>query len=70
MAIAVPGEVRGFYEAWKQFGLVPWYRLIQPSIDLCYHGFEVPKALAYVIEEKIDQIKESETLRLEKKLTD
>ncbi|ELT90575.1 hypothetical protein CAPTEDRAFT_194162 [Capitella teleta] len=46
LAIAVPGEIAGLYEAWKMFGRVEWAQLIQPTITLCEEGFEVVKSLA------------------------
>ncbi|ELT90576.1 hypothetical protein CAPTEDRAFT_2729 [Capitella teleta] len=46
LAIAVPGEIAGLYEAWKMFGRVEWAQLIQPTITLCEEGFEVARYLA------------------------
>jgi gamma-glutamyltranspeptidase/glutathione hydrolase/leukotriene-C4 hydrolase len=45
-AVAVPGEVKGYYEAWKRFGVVDWSTLVQPAIKLCEQGFIVDKPLA------------------------
>ena len=49
LAIAVPGEIRGFHEAWKRYGRVPWSELFTASIELCDDGFEVPRDLAGAI---------------------
>ncbi|PFX23881.1 Gamma-glutamyltranspeptidase 1 [Stylophora pistillata] len=39
-AAGVPGEVKGFYEAWKKYGgKIPWKDLVQPSIDMARDGF-------------------------------
>ena len=37
---AVPGEVKGYWEAKRRFGNpdISWKQLIQPSIDLCNNG--------------------------------
>lgn len=38
-AAGVPGEVKGFYKAWKKYGKLPWKDLVQPSIDMAKNGF-------------------------------
>ncbi|KAN0090856.1 Gamma-glutamyltranspeptidase [Tylopilus felleus] len=34
LAVGVPGEVRGFEEAHRHWGHLPWRRLVQPSVEL------------------------------------
>ena len=38
-AAGVPGEVKGFYEAWRKYGKMHWADLVQPSIDMAKKGF-------------------------------
>ena len=45
MAIGIPGEIRGLYEAWKIGGRLPWKQLFQPTIKLCRNGITVGPAL-------------------------
>lgn len=44
-AVAVPGEIRGFFDAHTKFGRLPWPQLIEPSIKLCEEGFFVTRTL-------------------------
>ncbi len=45
LAIGVPGEVKGYYRAWREFGQVEWSQLFKPSIDLARNGFPIGKHL-------------------------
>ena len=63
LAIAVPGEVRGQYQAWKEHGRLYWEDLVQPAIDLARKGFPISHALADVLKEKVGEIKDADGLR-------
>lgn len=43
LAIAVPGEVAGYWEAHKRFGKLPWADLFRPTIELCEGGYNLTK---------------------------
>lgn len=49
MASGIPGEVAGFWEAWKLGGKLPWKSLFEPTIKMCRDGFKVTHALAKAI---------------------
>ena len=38
-ASGIPGEIKGFHEAWKQYGRLQWKELVQPAIDFARNGF-------------------------------
>ncbi|XP_011634709.1 glutathione hydrolase 1 proenzyme-like [Pogonomyrmex barbatus] len=39
LAVAVPGELAGYWEAHQKFGRLPWADLFKPSIELCEKGY-------------------------------
>lgn len=41
LSIAVPGELAGLHEAWKQHGRLPWARLVRPAERLARLGFKI-----------------------------
>ena len=43
----MPGEVKGFYEAWKKYGKLHWVDLVQPSIDMARNGFSFGPSAHY-----------------------
>ncbi|CAI0543678.1 unnamed protein product [Linum tenue] len=49
--MGVPGEIAGLYEAWQQYGRLPWKSLFQPAIKLAKDGFVVAPYLALSIAE-------------------
>ncbi|XP_064213538.1 glutathione hydrolase 1 proenzyme isoform X2 [Tribolium castaneum] len=64
LAVAVPGELKGYWEAYRKYGgKVPWKDLVQPSIDLCKSGILVTKYLEKMLALQVDVISKDEFLR-------
>lgn len=49
LSIAVPGELKGYWELHKKYGKLPWARLFQPTVDLCREGHVVSDYLERIL---------------------
>ncbi|KAK9721769.1 hypothetical protein QE152_g20723 [Popillia japonica] len=63
LAVAVPGELLGYWEAHQDFGLLPWAELVQPTIDLCKKGHLVTPYLAKMFKARQQALLDSPSLR-------
>ncbi|CAG9858722.1 unnamed protein product [Phyllotreta striolata] len=63
-AVAVPGELRGYWHLYKKFGGgLPWKQLVEPTIQMCTNGVYVTKFLASVYKRKKDFLYKDPVLR-------
>lgn len=58
----VPGEILGYWEMHRKYGILPWKRLFQPSIKLAREGHVVSRYLAAAIQSKLPQIQAEPSL--------
>ncbi|XP_019873356.1 scoloptoxin SSD14 isoform X2 [Aethina tumida] len=63
LVVGVPGQLRGFAEAHKRYGVLKWKALIKPTINLCEKGINVSKVLADDLQKYDLVIKKNEVLR-------
>ncbi|CAH1405357.1 unnamed protein product [Nezara viridula] len=64
LAVAVPGEMKGYWELYKKYGgKAPWKELFTDSIKLCEEGIPVDKDLAVEIRKTRDEIWKTPGLR-------
>ena len=45
LAVAVPGEVRGWEQLHKLYGRLPWHEILAPAVTITRRGFRVPSQL-------------------------
>ena len=63
--MAVPGELKGYFEAKDKFGnsSMPMKRLMDPVIKMCKTGIKTTRSLADAIQQSILDIKSDPILR-------
>lgn len=49
LSVAVPGELKGYWELHKKYGKLKWSELVTPSIELSRNGFKLTEFLAITI---------------------
>ena len=43
LAVGIPGELIGYWEAWKRFGRLEWTEILEPTLELCRDGYHMSK---------------------------
>ncbi|KAG7308880.1 hypothetical protein JYU34_006141 [Plutella xylostella] len=56
LAIAVPGELRGYGELHKAYGRLPWADLVKPTAELCRNGHRITEYMGRVLKTHRDRI--------------
>ncbi|XP_053667022.1 scoloptoxin SSD14 [Anopheles marshallii] len=63
LAVAVPGEVKGYWALHQKYGRLEWKELIQPTIQLCRNGHLVTGYLERILKGREERIRNEPTLR-------
>lgn len=63
LAVAVPGSVRGYAEAHRRLGKLPWEKVVAPAVRLAREGFRVPEGLAKDLREERELLSRWEETR-------
>ena len=63
LAVAVPGELAGYWAAHQRYGRLPWSRLVLPSAQLAANGIMVNWALGSSLAKNEAAIKSEPSLR-------
>jgi len=63
LAVAVPGEVAGLFEAHRAWGKLPWKKLVAPAVRLATAGFAIDPALAQAIADRKEDLAKSPELK-------
>lgn len=61
-SVAIPGELKGYWELHKKYGRLPWRRLFKPTIELCRKGHVVSPYLSNILKRGRKMILESASL--------
>lgn len=71
MAVAVPGELKGYSTIYNLYGggVVSWKSLFEPAIKLCEEGMTISERLAKNLHNHEDLIKNDLLLRYKKTLS-
>lgn len=64
-AVAVPGQLAGYWAAHQRYGRLPWYRIVLPSAFLADDELIVSRNLAKVLQDNSDFILEEPSMRYE-----
>ena len=61
-AIAVPGELKGYWELHQRYGKLPWRTLVEPTIKLCREGHIVGPYLGRILKKFENELRDSASL--------
>ncbi|XP_053677505.1 glutathione hydrolase 1 proenzyme-like [Anopheles nili] len=63
LTVAVPGELKGYWELHQRYGKLEWASLVQPTIELCERGHLVTPYLSRILQRVESQIYAEPSMR-------
>ena len=63
LAVAVPGELAGYWAAHRAYGRLPWSRLIEPAVTMAHNGVDVNRHLAETLGRDAGSIQAEPSMR-------
>uniref|UniRef100_A0A182PVJ9 Gamma-glutamyltransferase n=1 Tax=Anopheles epiroticus TaxID=199890 RepID=A0A182PVJ9_9DIPT len=63
LAVAVPGELKGYWALHQQYGRLEWKELVEPTIRLCREGHKVTGYLERILKGREQRIRNIPSLR-------
>ncbi|XP_068085022.1 scoloptoxin SSD14 isoform X2 [Anabrus simplex] len=63
LAVGVPGELKGYWEAHQRYGKLPWADVVAPALKVCEEGYNMTKHQADALFFNPDAIRKDSTLR-------
>lgn len=56
LTVAVPGEIKGYWELHQKYGKLPWKDLFQPTIEMCHRGIPISRHLVKTLGSMKDKV--------------
>uniref|UniRef100_A0A182RIR1 Gamma-glutamyltransferase n=1 Tax=Anopheles funestus TaxID=62324 RepID=A0A182RIR1_ANOFN len=63
LTVAVPGELKGYWELHQRYGRLEWATLVQPTIELCERGHLVTPYLSRILQRVESQLYAEPSMR-------
>ncbi|KFB46134.1 hypothetical protein ZHAS_00014190 [Anopheles sinensis] len=63
LTVAVPGELKGYWELHQRYGKLEWATLVQPTVELCERGHLVTPYLSRILQRVEQQLYAEPSMR-------
>jgi gamma-glutamyltranspeptidase/glutathione hydrolase/leukotriene-C4 hydrolase len=63
MAVGVPGELKGYWDAHQRYGRLTWEEVVMPTINICEKGYIMNKHQSDSLGMRAEHIHKDSVLR-------